>query len=202
MLSNQLLCYYCYQLLFCKSQEPYGTEEFLYGKVGFPSMRIVSVSYLFHLKIMYLELCYSLGPLTNGLSYRPLTKEELEELSKDQKQQYFEELSDREKLFQKKQWREQVRRRKELKKQAAAMSNEGLSQPADQADEAGTAASVPIQMPDMALPPSFDSDDPTYRWQLQPPFAVFHLLLNMPNDSHACCLLVITPHKAIVPVTL
>lgn len=165
-------------------------------------MRIVSVSYLFHLKIMYLELCYSLGPLTNGLSYRPLTKEELEELSKDQKQQYFEELSDREKLFQKKQWREQVRRRKELKKQAAAMSNEGLSQPADQADEAGTAASVPIQMPDMALPPSFDSDDPTYRWQLQPPFAVFHLLLNMPNDSHACCLLVITPHKAIVPVTL
>lgn len=135
--------------------------------------------------------------LTNGPSCRPLSKEELEELSKDQKQQYFEELSDREKLFQKKQWREQVRRRKELKKRASALSNEGLSQPADQADEAGTAASVPVQMPDMVLPPSFDSDDPTYRWQLQPPFTVFHCLLNMPNDSHSCCLLVTTPPKAI-----
>lgn len=163
MLSSQLLCCTCNQLLFCKSQEPYGVEEFSYGKAGFPSMRIVSVAYVFHLRIMYFELCYSLGPSTNGPSYRPLSKEELEELSKDQKQQYFEELSDREKLFQKKQWREQVRRRKELKKQAAALSNEGLSQPADQADEAGTAAPVPVQMPDMALPPSFDSDDPTYR---------------------------------------
>lgn len=96
--------------------------------------------------------------------FRPLSKEELEELSKEQRQQYAEELADRERLFEKKQYREQIRRRKETKKRAAAMSKEELPDAGrDADDEAGQAASVPVPMPDMALPPSFDSDNPTHR---------------------------------------
>lgn len=120
----------------------------------------------------------------NEMYCRPLSKEELEELSKEQKQQYFEELADREKLFQKKQWREELRRRKEMKKRAAAMSKEELSQPADEAeDEAGRAAAVPVPMPDMALPPSFDSDNPTHRYQSLIISAIFNLFLEISNGS-------------------
>jgi hypothetical protein len=93
---------------------------------------------------------------------RPLSKEELEELSKEQKQQYAEELADRERLFQKKQWREELRRRKEMKQRAAAMSKEELAEGVD--EDGGRAAAVPVPMPDMALPPSFDSDNPTHRF--------------------------------------
>jgi hypothetical protein len=121
---------------------------------------------------------------TNEIYCRPLSKEELEELSKEQKQQYFEELADREKLFQKKQWREELRRRKEMKKRAAAMSKEELSQPADEAeDEAGRAAAVPVPMPDMALPPSFDSDNPTHRYQPHIFSAICNLFLEIWNGS-------------------
>lgn len=96
---------------------------------------------------------------------RPLSKEELEELDKEQKQDYLDEIADRERLFQKKQYREEMRRRKEMKKRAAQMSKEELAQPGDEADdEAGKAAAVPVPMPDMALPPSFDSDNPTHRY--------------------------------------
>ena len=96
--------------------------------------------------------------------FRPLYKEELAELSKEQRQQYAEELADRERLFQKKQYREQIRRRKEIKKQAAGMSKEEPARPTGDADEeAGQPASVPVPMPDMALPPSFDSDNPIHR---------------------------------------
>ncbi|XP_024389086.1 translocase of chloroplast 126, chloroplastic-like isoform X2 [Physcomitrium patens] len=98
--------------------------------------------------------------------FRSLSKEELEELSKDQRQEYAEELAVRERLFQKKQHREQLQRRKEMKKRATAMRKEGLSHPADEADdEAGQPAAVPVPMPDMALPPSFDSDNPTHRYR-------------------------------------
>lgn len=96
---------------------------------------------------------------------RPLSKEELEELDKEQRQDYMDEIADRERLFQKKQYREEMRRRKEMKKRAAQMSKEELAQPGDEADdEAGKAAAVPVPMPDMALPPSFDSDNPTHRY--------------------------------------
>jgi Toc86/159 family protein import component len=78
----------------------------------------------------------------------------------------MEELADRERLFQKKQYREEMRRRREMKKRAAQMSKEELAQPDDADDEAGKAAAVPVPMPDMALPPSFDSDNPTHRYSL------------------------------------
>lgn len=68
-----------------------------------------------------------------------------------------------------------------MKKRAAAMSKEELSQPADEAeDEAGRAAAVPVPMPDMALPPSFDSDNPTHRCQPHLSSAIFNLFLEIP----------------------
>lgn len=95
---------------------------------------------------------------------RPLSREELEELTKEQRQQYAEELADREKLFQKKEYREQIKRRREMKRRAAAMpNNESPEAGRDAEEDAGQAASVPVPMPDMALPPSFDSDNPTHR---------------------------------------
>nr|AAS47583.1 chloroplast Toc125 [Physcomitrium patens] len=98
--------------------------------------------------------------------FRPLSKQELEDLSKEQRQEYAEELADRERLFQKKQYREQIRRRRERKKQASVMSKEGPSIPGDGAeDESGQPATVAVPMPDMALPPSFDSDNPTHRYR-------------------------------------
>jgi len=98
--------------------------------------------------------------------FRPLAKEELDELSKEQKQQYAEELADREMLFQKKQWREELQRRKEMKRRAMAMSQEELAQAEEgMDDDGGRAAAVPVPMPDMALPPSFDSDNPTHRYR-------------------------------------
>ncbi|CAK9858490.1 unnamed protein product [Sphagnum jensenii] len=98
--------------------------------------------------------------------FRPLAKEELDELSKEQKQQYAEELADREMLFQKKQWREELQRRKEMKRRAMAMSQEELAQAEEvMDDDGGRAAAVPVPMPDMTLPPSFDSDNPTHRYR-------------------------------------
>nr|A9SV59.1 RecName: Full=Translocase of chloroplast 101, chloroplastic; AltName: Full=101 kDa chloroplast outer envelope protein [Physcomitrium patens] len=97
--------------------------------------------------------------------FRPLSKEELEELTKEQRQDYMDELADRERLFQKKQYREEMRRRKEMKKRQAQMSKEELAQPDEADDEAGQPAAVPVPMPDMALPPSFDSDNPTHRYR-------------------------------------
>lgn len=94
---------------------------------------------------------------------RPLSKEELEDLTKEQREDYMEELADRERMFQKKQYREEIRRRKEAKKRQAQMSKEELAEAEEAEDEAGNAAAVPVPMPDMALPPSFDSDNPTHR---------------------------------------
>jgi hypothetical protein len=71
-----------------------------------------------------------------------------------------------------------------MKKRAAAMSKEELSQPADEAeDEAGRAAAVPVPMPDMALPPSFDSDNPTHRYQPHIFSAICNLFLEISNGS-------------------
>nr|A9SY65.1 RecName: Full=Translocase of chloroplast 108, chloroplastic; AltName: Full=108 kDa chloroplast outer envelope protein [Physcomitrium patens] len=97
--------------------------------------------------------------------FRPLSKEELEDLTKEQREDYMEELADRERMFQKKQYREEIRRRKEAKKRQAQMSKEELAEAEEAEDEAGNAAAVPVPMPDMALPPSFDSDNPTHRYR-------------------------------------
>ncbi|KAL9141660.1 hypothetical protein ABFS82_14G119900 [Erythranthe guttata] len=97
--------------------------------------------------------------------FRSLTKAQLENLSKQQKKAYYDELEYREKLFMKKQLKEERKRRKMMKK----MQEAAIGLPADYGDngeeEASAAASVPVPMPDLALPASFDSDNPTHRYR-------------------------------------
>ncbi|CAK9315977.1 unnamed protein product [Citrullus colocynthis] len=97
--------------------------------------------------------------------FKRLTKAQVAKLSKAQKKAYFDELEYREKLFMKKQLKEEKRRRKMMKKMAA----EAKDQPSDGSEnveeDGAAAASVPVPMPDLALPASFDSDNPTHRYR-------------------------------------
>ncbi|KAG6589007.1 Translocase of chloroplast 120, chloroplastic, partial [Cucurbita argyrosperma subsp. sororia] len=97
--------------------------------------------------------------------FKRLTNAQMAKLSKEQKNAYFDELEYREKLFMKKQLKEEKMRRKIMKKMAA----EAKRQPSDYSEnveeDSSAAASVPVPMPDLALPASFDSDNPTHRYR-------------------------------------
>ncbi|GFQ01457.1 translocase of chloroplast 132 chloroplastic [Phtheirospermum japonicum] len=99
--------------------------------------------------------------------FKSLTKAQLENLSKVQRKAYYDELEYREKLFMKKQLKEERKRRKMIKKLQEAAKD--LPLPAKDGDnneeETSGAASVPVPMPDLALPASFDSDNPTHRYR-------------------------------------
>ncbi|XP_021846779.2 translocase of chloroplast 120, chloroplastic [Spinacia oleracea] len=101
--------------------------------------------------------------------FKPLTKVQLAKLPKTQKKAYFDELEYREKLFMKKQLKEEKRRRKFMKKMAASAKDKDKDMPSEYSDnveeESGGAASLPVPMPDLALPASFDSDNPTHRYR-------------------------------------
>lgn len=93
--------------------------------------------------------------------FKPLTKSQLNKLSKEQRKAYFDELDYREKLFQRKQWKQELRRQKNIKTMPQSFKDE-----LDAPEEDGTkTAAVPVPMPDMPMPPSFDSDNPTYRYR-------------------------------------
>ncbi|XP_077231123.1 translocase of chloroplast 101, chloroplastic-like [Tasmannia lanceolata] len=94
-----------------------------------------------------------------------LTKTQLAKLSKEQNNSYFDELEYREKLFMKKQLKEERRRRKLLKKMAASAKDLPTEYSENLDEENGGPASVPVPMPDLALPSSFDSDNPTHRYR-------------------------------------
>ncbi|KAF6139183.1 hypothetical protein GIB67_007944 [Kingdonia uniflora] len=98
-------------------------------------------------------------------SFKPLTKVQLAKLSKSQKKAYFDELEYREKLYMKKQLKEERKRRKLLKKMAASAKDLPPDYNDIAEEESGGAASVPVPMPDYALPTSFDSDNPTHRYR-------------------------------------
>ncbi|KAF8369532.1 hypothetical protein HHK36_032453 [Tetracentron sinense] len=98
-------------------------------------------------------------------SFKRLTKAQLAKLTKTQKKAYFDELEYREKLFMKKQLKEEKRRRKLLKKMAASAKDLPSDFNENVEEENGSAASVPVPMPDLALPTSFDSDNPTHRYR-------------------------------------
>lgn len=98
--------------------------------------------------------------------FKCLTRAQLAKLSRAQKKAYYEELDYREKLFYKKQLKEERRRRRLLKKMGASAKdvpddhiNDNLE------DENGGPASVPVPMADLALPASFDSDTPSHRYR-------------------------------------
>lgn len=97
--------------------------------------------------------------------FRRLTKDELKLLDKDQRRIYFEELDYREKLFMKKQLKDERERRKERKRRLATLPKEVSEYMEDRSEEENASAAVPVAMPDMALPPSFDSDNPSYRYR-------------------------------------
>ncbi|KAM0053956.1 putative translocase of chloroplast, membrane anchor domain-containing protein [Helianthus debilis subsp. tardiflorus] len=92
-------------------------------------------------------------------------------VTKTEKKAYFDEYDYRVKLLQKKQWKEEVKRMKEMKKKG----NDGLTGQSYQEEEGeGDApASVAVPLPDMVLPPSFDSDNPAYRFRFLEPTSQF-----------------------------
>ncbi|KAE8655614.1 TOC120 protein [Hibiscus syriacus] len=97
--------------------------------------------------------------------FKRLTKGQIAKLSKAQKKAYFDELEYREKLFMKKQLKEEKKRRKMMKKMAAAAKDLPSEYGENAEEENSGASSVPVPMPDLALPASFDSDNPTHRYR-------------------------------------
>ncbi|GFP85609.1 translocase of chloroplast 159 chloroplastic [Phtheirospermum japonicum] len=103
--------------------------------------------------------------------FKPLKKAQIAKLSREQRNAYYEEFDYRVKLLQKKQWREELRRMREFKKRGNN-NNDNTADYDDEAD-AGAAAQVAVPLPDMALPPSFDGDNPAYRYRFLEPTSQF-----------------------------
>ncbi|GAA0167473.1 small GTPase [Lithospermum erythrorhizon] len=97
--------------------------------------------------------------------FRSLTKAQLAKLPKDQRKAYYAELEYREKLLMKKQLKEEKLRRKMMKKMQAMVKDFPSDYGENAEEESGDAASVPVPMPDLSLPSSFDSDNPTHRYR-------------------------------------
>lgn len=90
---------------------------------------------------------------------RILKKSEFQKLSKSQKRAYLDELDYRETLFLKKQLKEELRRRRDRKLQERRRLDD------EDNPDAPEALPEPAPLPDMAMPPTFDSDYPIYRYQ-------------------------------------
>ncbi|KAI4335661.1 hypothetical protein L6164_014289 [Bauhinia variegata] len=93
-------------------------------------------------------------------SIRILTKSQFEKLSKSQKKDYLDELDYRETLYMKKQLKEESQRRREkmLLKEQNLLNNGHPDVQQEASDE-------PVLLPDMVIPPSFDSDCPLHRYR-------------------------------------
>ncbi|KAG8098881.1 hypothetical protein GUJ93_ZPchr0013g36976 [Zizania palustris] len=115
--------------------------------------------------------------------FKPLSKSQVAKLSKEQQKLYFDEYDYRTKLLQKKQLKEQLRRLKEMKREGNNHDVLGDNENPDDAYE--TDRSV---MPDWALPSSFDSDDPLYRYRcLEPmPNLLVRAVTNPDGWDHDC----------------
>ncbi|KAI3876986.1 hypothetical protein MKX03_024571 [Papaver bracteatum] len=114
--------------------------------------------------------------------FKPLRKSQIAKLSKEQRKAYFDEYDYRVKLLQKKQLREELKRMREMKKGKDTPVAEGgfMGEDADQEND-GPAA-VPVPLPDMVLPPSFDGDNPAYRYRFLEPTS--QLLARPVLDNH------------------
>ncbi|KAK4375588.1 hypothetical protein RND71_006265 [Anisodus tanguticus] len=88
---------------------------------------------------------------------RVLTKSQFERLSSSQKKDYLDELDYRETLYLKKQLIEEARRQRE--KRVSSSENKSLD------NESEEGPPEPVLLPDMAIPPSFDSDCPIHRYR-------------------------------------
>ncbi|XP_068662124.1 translocase of chloroplast 101, chloroplastic-like [Aristolochia californica] len=116
--------------------------------------------------------------------FKPLRKAQIEKLSREQRKAYFDEYDYRVKLLQKKQWKEELKRLKELKKRGKeGQADFGYGDTGEDFDqENGAPAAVPVPLPDMVLPPSFDGDNPGYRYRFLEPTS--GLLARPVLDSH------------------
>ncbi|KAI3879266.1 hypothetical protein MKW92_047259 [Papaver armeniacum] len=114
--------------------------------------------------------------------FKPLRKSQIAKLSKEQRKAYFDEYDYRVKLLQKKQLREELKRMREMKKgKDTPVAGGGfMGEDADQEND-GPAA-VPVPLPDMVLPPSFDGDNPAYRYRFLEPTS--QLLARPVLDNH------------------
>ncbi|KAL0305349.1 UNVERIFIED_CONTAM: Translocase of chloroplast, chloroplastic, partial [Sesamum angustifolium] len=81
--------------------------------------------------------------------FRPLNETQLPKLSREQRKASFEEYDYRVKLLQKEQWREELRRRREIKKKGKDVATDyGFTE--DDADS-GAVAPVAVPLPDICL---------------------------------------------------
>jgi Toc86/159 family protein import component len=116
--------------------------------------------------------------------FKPLSKSQVAKLSKEQQKLYFDEYDYRTKLLEKKQLKEQRRRLKEMKKSEG--DNHDVPGNNDHPDdEYDNDRSL---MPDWALPSSFDSDDPVYRYRCLEPTAnlLVRAVTNPEGWDHDC----------------
>ncbi|XP_010526901.1 PREDICTED: translocase of chloroplast 120, chloroplastic [Tarenaya hassleriana] len=97
--------------------------------------------------------------------FKRLTKAQVSKLSRAQKKQYLDELEYREKLFMKKQMKEERKRRTMMKKLVTEIKDLPNEYSDNGEEESSGPASVPVPMPDLALPASFDSNNPTHRYR-------------------------------------
>ncbi|XP_019419768.1 PREDICTED: translocase of chloroplast 159, chloroplastic-like isoform X2 [Lupinus angustifolius] len=104
------------------------------------------------------------------LPFRPLKKAQVAKLTREQRNAYFEEYEYRIKLQQKKQWKEELRRMKEIR-EMKQKGKTGVNDYGDMEDdqENGSPAAVAVPLPDMTLPPTFDNDIPAYRYRFIEP---------------------------------
>ncbi|XP_057968223.1 translocase of chloroplast 90, chloroplastic isoform X2 [Malania oleifera] len=90
---------------------------------------------------------------------RILTKSQFAKLTNSQKKDYLDELDYRETLYLKKQLKEESRRKSESKlAQDEGSANDDISDNQEASPEA-------VLLPDMAVPPNFDSDCPVHRYR-------------------------------------
>ena len=120
--------------------------------------------------------------------FKPLRKSQVQKLSKEQRKAYFEEYDYRVKLLQKKEWRDELKRLKEIKKRGKNSRNDyhDIGEDVDQEDEGPTP--VPVPLPDFVLPHSFDSDNPSYRYRVLEPASQFLVrpVLDARGWDHDC----------------
>ncbi|CAL0301032.1 unnamed protein product [Lupinus luteus] len=104
------------------------------------------------------------------LPFRPLKKAQVAKLTREQRNAYFEEYEYRIKLQQKKQWKEELRRMKEIR-EMKQKGKTGVNDYGDMEDdqENGSPAAVAVPLPDMTLPPTFDNDIPAYKYRFLEP---------------------------------
>ncbi|CAI8618777.1 unnamed protein product [Vicia faba] len=112
--------------------------------------------------------------------FKPLKKSQIAKLNGEQKKAYLEEYDYRVKLLQKKQWREELKRMRDMKKKGGKnVENDYM----EEDEENGSPAAVPVPLPDMVLPQSFDSDSPAYRYRFLEPNS--QLLTRPVLDTHS-----------------